>query len=233
MHRCVKFGLILILFVAVASLGVLQAKATVPPPKLIVLFEDFSKLEAKFKSNRWSEALNATDELKKTFGKLLPELKKTVNLNVEKDFDARLTELRSAIKRKDAKATETAYIEMHRLVFALMDNFIYPVPPVLTIVDKYIGEAAEAEQLNDYARVASEMEEIDDFFFQAGPELMEKHARAIDTEEFKSAARDVRAAGIAHDKEKIRAGIATMKRLSAGFITLYQPAPSQTNASAK
>jgi len=217
-----KLGAILtVLSVLMFSAGPMQARGAAPPPQLMDIFQDFSSLEAKFKNNRWEEAVESTNEIASTFRKILPDLKKTVKVDIEKDFFSRLSNLKQSLKKRDVQQTEIKYIELHKMIFALLDNYEFKVPPIISVIDTYIGEAGEAVERDDFKRVVSEMNEVEDFFYQAALDLNERHAQLVDTEEFKSIVRDVREAGRNRDKKRAEAGIDKLRKLSAKFIKLF------------
>ena len=204
----------------ILSAGPLQAKPA-PPRQLITIFDDFTELEENFRSGRWNKALESTDKILWTFTLVQPQLEENIKADIAPYFDSTLDGLRQAIMKKDVQETMARYVEMQEFFFVIMDNFDYKVPPILSIVDKYISEAGEALRHKDFSRVASEMQEVGDFFYRVEPLLREKGARFKDVEEFKGAVRQVRAAGDRRSEKTARAGIKALKKLSAKFLRLF------------
>lgn len=220
--RGVKFiTIIAVLSALMFSAGSMQARGAVPPPRLMDIFQNLSSVEAKFKTGRWHDAIEATTGVLTTYKEILPELKKTVKVDIEADFTSRLMGLRQSLEKKDLRQAERNYIDLHKMIFALLDNYEFKVPPIMMIIDKYIDEAREAAEKRDFKRVVSEMNEVEDFFYQAGQDLSGQHASLVDIEEFKSTVREVREAGKTGSKPKVLSGVAKLKMLSARFIKLF------------
>ncbi len=194
----------------------------VPPPQLNLILENFSELEGKFKSGRWNEALSLTKKISSAFDEILPELQRYIKADISNAFIPMMADLRRSIKEKDMESTELNYIKIQELFFAIMDNFQYKVPPVLSRIDKYISEAEVALNKKDFRRVVSEMDEVGDFFYKAEPLLKRKGADHKDVDEFKSIVREVRAAGETKKTKSARAGIKTLKKLLARFLKLFE-----------
>ena len=102
-----------------------------------------------------------------------------------------------------------------------MDVYEYKTPPIIKIIDKYINEAMEALEKNDFTRVLSEMDEVDAFFEQAIKLLEKKGMSQKDHDDFHAAVKDVISSGKAKDGAKAEAGLKKLKKLSARFLTLF------------
>lgn len=192
-----------------------------PPKKLEGMFAEFSELEGKFKSGKWNEAKAALDEVAESFGKMAPELKKNVKGNIVNDFDFILGNLKKSITEKNLERTEKNYIALQKLFFEIMDAYEYKVPPIIKIIDKYINEAAEALEKNDFTRVLSEMDEVDIFHEKAINLLEKKGISQKDHNDFHAAVKEVISAGKAKDAAKAEAGIKKLKKHSAKFLSLF------------
>lgn len=209
-------GLVVLVFAADLAFA-----KPVPPKKLEGMFAEFSELEGKFKSGKWNEAKAALEEIAESFGKIAPELKKNVKGTIVNDFDFILSNLRKSIAEKNLERSEKNYIALQSLFFEIMDVYGYKVPPIIKIIDKYINEAAEALEKNDFTRVLSEMDEVDAFFEKAKKILEKKGITQKDHDDFHNAVKDVTAAGKAKDGSKAEAGLKKLKRLSAKFLSLF------------
>ncbi len=203
--------------------GLLHAKQA-PPEKLIKIFEHLSKLEEKFKSEEWDGAIKETDTVSSTFKEVLPQLKKTFKVDILTTFNQRLRNLRQTIQRKNVEATQDNYIALQELLLTIMNNYEYKVPPVFVIINKYLQEAETALKKKDFKRVVSEMDEIGDFFYGANYLLKEKGVRHKDIEEFSATIRAVWAAGRAKDAKTVQHGITKLKKMSSGFLKLFETA---------
>ena len=177
-------------------------------------------MEEKFKAGKWKEALKETDRINARFNKMLPELKERLSADVARDFSAMMTDLRKAFMEKNMAEAEAHYIRIQGLFFAIMDNYAYKVPPILSVIDKYVAEAETALRKRNFKRVVSEMNEVYDFSFRAEAFLRSKGVPHGDIEEFRSTVRTVRAAGEEKRAEEARNGLQTLKALSAGFLQL-------------
>lgn len=212
--------LVLALVVITFSIELAFAKPA-PPKKLEGMFAEFSELEGKFKSGKWNEAKATLEEVAESFGKIAPELKKNVKGTIVNDFDFILNNLRKSITGKNLERSEKNYIALQSLFFEIMDVYEYKTPPIIKIVDKYIGEAAEALEKNDFTRVLSEMDEVDAFFEKAKKMLEKKGISQKDHNDFHNAVKDVISAGKAKDSAKAEAGLKKLKKLSAKFLSLF------------
>jgi len=192
-----------------------------PPPQLAAIFEDFSRLEANFKSGKWKDAIKATDRVYSTFAKILPQLKEHVLDDFIKEFSATMANLRNSLTKKDMQGAEEQYIRIQKLFLVIMGNYDYKVPPIMLIIDKYVFEAEQALEKKNFKRVVSEMDEVGDFFYMAEYLLRDKGAQFKDIVEFRRAVRVVRAAGEDKNSKEAEAGIKTLKALSDGFIRLF------------
>ena len=133
-----------------------------------------------------------------------------------------MADLRRSIKEKDMESAESHYIKIQELFLAIMDNFQYKVPPILSIIDKYITEAEDALKKNNFRRVVSEMDEVGDFFYKAELLLKGKGVHHKDINKFKTVVREVRAAGETGKAKSALAGIKTLKKLSARYMKLFE-----------
>jgi hypothetical protein len=151
------FILYLIFFVLIA--GNLYAQRMQPPPVLIEIIEEFSKMESKFENKKWHEASDTLAAIKEKIEQL-----KMADAN-QLDFNKVIDRLKLAFEKKDIKTTENNYIQLQQMLFLYSDNFDYKIPPIISIMNKYINdEAAEALEKNDYDEVYSEMREVGSFF---------------------------------------------------------------------
>jgi len=163
-----------------------------------------------------------TKKISAVFDQMLPQLQRHIEADITKAFIPMMADLRQSIKKKDMESAERDYIKIQELFLVIMDNFRYKVPPILTIIDKYISEAEGALKTNNFGRVVSEMDEVGDFFYKAEPLLKEKGAYHKDMDEFETIVREVRAAGEAGKTKSARAGIKKLKKLSATFMQLFE-----------
>ncbi|OGW50166.1 MAG: hypothetical protein A2Z50_04060 [Nitrospirae bacterium RBG_19FT_COMBO_42_15] len=192
-----------------------------PPKKLEGMFGEFSELEGKFKSGKWNEAKATLEEISESFGKMVTELKKNVKGTIVNDFEFILNNLKKSLAEKNLERSEKNYIALQKLFFEIMDVYEYKTPPIIKIIDKYINEAMEALEKNDFTRVLSEMDEVDAFFEQAIKLLEKKGMSQKDHDDFHAAVKDVISSGKAKDGAKAEAGLKKLKKLSARFLTLF------------
>ncbi len=216
-HRMTVSILALLVACCIVPATLSHAKP-LPPPQLDTIFDHFSELEEHFKSCRWNKALKSSDSMCAAFEEMAPQIRETIRGDVAAAFASMMTDLRKAILRKDMESTEACFIAIQKLLFIITDYYQYKVPPVLSIIDKYIGEAEEALKRNDFKRVESEMVEVDEFFYRAKPLLRRKGACYADIEEFETVVREVR---VAENRSAAEKGIETLKKLSARFLELF------------
>jgi hypothetical protein len=199
----------------------LVPKKPAPPPHLAVIFDIFFKVEDDFESGNWNAALKATYKVDSTFRKMLPELNKQVLNALLEDFSAALSNLRHSLKNKDMRGAEEKFVEIESLFLTIMDNYEYKISPTMLLIDKYISVAEQALRKKNFGWVAEEMTEIGDFIYREESRLRNEGVPYEDIEKFKRAVREVRAAGEAKSSKKAKAGIRTLKALSARFLQLY------------
>ncbi len=199
----------------------LVPKKPTPPPHLAAIFDIFFKVEDDFEAGNWKAAIKATDEVDSTFRKILPQLNRQVLNSLLEDFSATMSKLRHSLKSKDLKGAEEQFIKIENLFLTIMDNYEYKISPAMLLIDKYISVTEQALRKKKFGWVAEEMTEIGDFIYREESRLRNKGVPYEDIEKFKRAVREVRAAGEAKSSKKAKAGIRTLKTLSARFLQLY------------
>lgn len=155
--------------------GGMKADAKEKPVEGVwMMFDDFNNLEAQFRNDKWSEAGATLATMNNDYKKLVGALKTTVDANTIQKFSFLLASLEKKVEAKDAKAINKPYFLLQGLFVDIMSYYDYPIPPVLMIAARYVGEAKEALEKDDLRDAAEEMEEILSFNPHLADALKEK-----------------------------------------------------------
>lgn len=195
-----------------------HARPENPPPQLTKIFKDMSMFETAFKSGNWDTAMRAADKIDKTFNQMSPQFKRELYGYTDNDYNYLYNNIKVGIKSRNVVKVEFHFIELHDLVFSLIAKYDYKIPPIITIINKYIHEAEEAANKNNYSRVVSEMNEIIALF-----NFVEKHLLRIDTmrsdgKKIRAKLGEIRSAGLTKQNEVIKEGIISLKNMMDALL---------------
>lgn len=214
-------GLVILFALSIIlSADLLYAKP-LPPPQLKAIFEKFTDLDDTFKAGHWDKALKSADNIAASFNTILPQLTVSIKGDISTAFNSMVINLKQSLRKKDEEGSEEQYIVMQEFFFALMAHYDYKAPPIMSIIDKFIFEAAEALKKKDFNKVVSEMDEVSSFFYREETLLAEHGANTRDIDEFKAAARETRSAGKTRKAKAAYSGIKKLEKLSAKFLQLF------------
>lgn len=221
MKKQYKAGLVILFALSIIfSADLLYAKP-VPPPQLKAIFEKFTDLDDMFKAGQWDKALKSTDNISASFNRMLPQLKENIHGDISTAFNSMIANLKQSLRKKDEEDSEEQYIVMQEFFFAIMAHYEYKAPPIMSIIDKFISEAAGALKKNDFNKVVSEMDEVSSFFYREESLLSEHGANTKDIDEFKATAREIRSDVKAKKIKAANNGIKKLKELSVKFLQLF------------
>ncbi|GAM08673.1 hypothetical protein OR1_00945 [Geobacter sp. OR-1] len=195
-----------------------HARIASPPPELTSIFNDFAELETAFKSGNWDGALSATGKIDMTFNRMLPQLKKDLKTNPEKTYNEISNNIKKSLNEKSSVATQRNFIELHRFIFTLSSNYEYKTRPIFIVIGKYIAEAEEANNIKNYHRVVSELDEIITIFGFVENYLDNKAAKRQKVEGIKTILNEIRVAGINKKSDTIKTGLKSLKKMLTSLI---------------
>lgn len=213
MRCCIKTTLACIALLTMFFANVAAARVNFPPPQLTSIFMDISEFETAFKSDKWQEARGAANKITSQFNQMLPQLKKDIKSDSEKAFITITTKLNMAVEKRETAETEKYFVELHTFLLSLISNYEYKVPPVFSLINRYIGEAEEALVRRRYKRVLSELDEIASLFSFAESHLADRDVKRKNIEEIYAKLRSAMAAARSKKSDVVKSEIGSVKKL--------------------
>lgn len=183
-----------------------------PPKELQEIFRTIEQIETGFKSGAWDKALSFTGRVETQFKAISDRIRKDANPTIVNDLEIVLKNFRISLVQKDPGRSNNGLIMLQRLLFEIMMAYDYKKPPIFTVIDQYIGEAAESAEKSDFTNVVSEMKEVDALFRLSRQLLAERGARIGDMDEVASLIQETIQAGSAGDR---KASESLLKKLRA------------------
>ncbi|MBI5143228.1 MAG: hypothetical protein HZA20_13720 [Nitrospirae bacterium] len=172
-----------------------------PPKELLEIFRSIQQIETGYESGAWEKALSLTNRIESQISAASARIGKDVNASVINDFKVVLVNLRGAIIQKNLNRSTNGLIMLQRLLFDIMMAYDYKKPPIFTVIEKYIDEAAESAEKSDFTNVVNEMKEIDALFRQAGQLLQERNIKPAELDGISSLVQEIIEAGSAGNRE--------------------------------
>ncbi|MBU0482428.1 MAG: hypothetical protein KKG47_15150 [Proteobacteria bacterium] len=192
-----------------------------PPPELTEIATHFSDLEESFEAKNWNEALEHLNKANSLIGVILPNLRQNTDRKDLNTFRMKFMNLKESIEGRHYELAEEGYIDAQKAYFILTDYYAFKTPFFLGITGKYLDEAVEAAEKNDYKNVAAEMVEVSEFIESFDKQLESHGVKGEDLETFILTCYRTRKAAENGEQKKIEEGLDTLKDLHAVFIKLF------------
>jgi|GEM_PF-4289600 len=190
-----------------------QAVAKPQPPKEFQeIFRTIEQIETSFESDAWDKALSLVSRVETQFNSVSDGIRKDVNPAIVNDLGIVIKNFRLSIVRKDLGRANNGSIMLQRLLSEIMMAYDYKKPPIYTITNQNINEAAESAEKSDFTNVVNEMKEVQALFRLSRQLLTERSVNAGDMDEVESLIQEIIKAGSAGDR---KASESLLKKLRA------------------
>lgn len=146
-----------------------------PSEELANLFTNVVAIEDAVGEGAWPRALKSTEEVEEILTGLAPSIRNAAGGKVYLGLEEDITQLQTAIRRRDKMAVMNQLISMQKNIFHTMQAYNYYVHPAFLVIQRYVVEAVEAAEKKDFGRVVHEMKEIANIITSSAEVMLSKN----------------------------------------------------------
>ena len=154
-------SLIMLLLMATLFSPIAVFAKPAAPEGFMEMFKSLQNFENAFEERNWSEAIENTKDLSSKFSVMQGNFNRLMP-GASRRFDALIAQLQTTLKAKNPQSTNTAYVDMQKLILEISDHYEFRVHPIQFLIDDYLDEALAAAQSGDQLEIEDELEEIRD-----------------------------------------------------------------------
>lgn len=219
MNFSVAAGCALILFCA--SPAPVAGKAILNEQDFKSLFQVFAEVEEDFEEGRWDAALERCAELQSHFNRLVPVLGDSVESETIYHFGYSMGKFQIHLGNRDLEECEESFMELQGVIFQVLSDFAFDVPPTLMEINRSLIEAENSLRENNLQNVVHEMREIGRAFRYLHKNLKTEGVDTIDMVRYHRQINQVMAASESGNMGVTRRNLNELKKLTYGFLAIF------------
>lgn len=139
--------------------GSFAAAKPEPPEGFVEMIKTLQSYEKSVEEGQWSEAIEKKVQFDKTFVTVQENFNQKVP-GTSQRFATISAQLQKALKDRNSRAANTAYVNFEHLLLELADYYEFRVHPAQILITGYLEDAMAAAKAGDGNEVNNELEEI-------------------------------------------------------------------------
>lgn len=183
-----------------------------PPVVLQGIYDDFQRLEEDLNDRNWKRSVEGANTLKQVFVLMVPDIKKYSPSESVSVFAEVIARFFQDLEAKDLSRSQISFSMLQGIFVKTMGIYEYPVPPLVTCLEKNINEAAEKFKEKSFDAVAWEMQELIVLLSQAEGDFRNKGIESKEISSFKVLLINTKMASAVRDSVQTQEGLDAIQR---------------------